>query len=147
MFDLREPHGAYMAQGIGVRQGEAQNHDIGPRGEKRCSVQQRDDMRLLMERKRNSKKVDAESPNTLSDDVKTCLMCLWKELVQQLQGILGECGSHKACGCVSETGASGLLRSVVHLCYVNLLEPTKATRSKESAKNSSGYTHLPDRRV
>lgn len=31
MFDLREPHGAYMAQGIGVSQREAQHHYIRPR--------------------------------------------------------------------------------------------------------------------
>lgn len=53
---------------------------------------------------KKSQKVGAESLNTLSDDVKTCLMCVGKELVQQLQGILGESGSHKACRCVSETG-------------------------------------------
>lgn len=57
--------------------------------------------------KKSQKKVGAESLNTLSDDVKTCLICFWKELVQQLQGILGESGSHKACRCVSETGPLG----------------------------------------
>lgn len=57
--------------------------------------------------KEKSTKVGAESLNTLSDDVKTCLICLWKELVQQLRGNLGESGRHKACGCVSETGPLG----------------------------------------
>lgn len=63
--------------------------------------------RQRADRKEKSKKVSAESLNTLSHDVKTHPICLWKELVQQLQGILGECKSHKACGCVSETGPLG----------------------------------------
>lgn len=33
MLDLRKPHGAYMAQGIGISQREAKHHYIRPTGE------------------------------------------------------------------------------------------------------------------
>lgn len=32
MLDLREPHGAYMAQGIGISQREAKHHYVRPEG-------------------------------------------------------------------------------------------------------------------
>lgn len=36
VLDLREPHSADMAQGVGIGQREAQHHDIGPASGGRC---------------------------------------------------------------------------------------------------------------
>ena len=66
------------------------------------------------ERRERKKGVSAESPNILSVYVKTCVICVWKKLVQQLQGIVGawtvpsrKLGSQDVCVCVCESGPLG----------------------------------------
>lgn len=58
MLDLREPHGADMAQGIGISQREAQNHDIRPRGEETAIKPSMSDIASEIKQERRRAAVD-----------------------------------------------------------------------------------------